>query len=287
MGFLVRWAILLDYLFLPMVIWLIGGSYLSAQFPGIPIGLWIVGFIVITTLLNILGIKVADKANYVLMAFQLLVIVFFVALSIGNVVSTSGAGGLVSSQPFVNDTANFATISASAAIAAYSFLGSTPSLPLPRRPSTRARPCHAPSCWHCPPPPHRAGGRRGGNLDEPGRAYNTLVGFGPDGGRLASYRKIHLFDAQGFGESEFIKPGPSTDPVVFGYGAGACWWIRWALWKLTLDWRPVCGRWKSRWRPWTESGSRSQCSGSEGCRNPGHLVKWCQKWHHDDCGEHR
>jgi predicted amidohydrolase len=47
---------------------------------------------------------------------------------------------------------------------------------------------------------------------------NTLVAFGPDGGRLASYRKIHLFDAQGFGESEFIKPGPSTAPVVFEHG---------------------------------------------------------------------
>jgi predicted amidohydrolase len=54
--------------------------------------------------------------------------------------------------------------------------------------------------------------------DEPGRAYNTLVAFGPDGGLLASYRKIHLFDAQGLGESEFIKPGQSTDPVVFEHG---------------------------------------------------------------------
>ncbi|MUU70541.1 carbon-nitrogen hydrolase family protein [Pseudarthrobacter sp. GA104] len=54
--------------------------------------------------------------------------------------------------------------------------------------------------------------------NEPERAYNTLVAFGPDGGRLASYRKIHLFDAQGFGESTFITPGPSTDPVVFVYG---------------------------------------------------------------------
>jgi putrescine importer len=122
-GFLVGWAVLLDYLFLPMVIWLIGGSYLSAQFPGIPIGVWIVGFIVITTLLNILGIKVADKANYVLMAFQLLVLVFFVALAIGSVVSANGAGGLASGQPFFNDTASFTTISAGAAIAAYSFLG--------------------------------------------------------------------------------------------------------------------------------------------------------------------
>lgn len=54
--------------------------------------------------------------------------------------------------------------------------------------------------------------------DEPGKAYNTLVAFGPDGGRLAFYRKIHLFDAQGFGESTFIKPGASTDPVVFEAG---------------------------------------------------------------------
>lgn len=122
-GFLVGWAVLLDYLFLPMVIWLIGGSYLTAQFPGIPIGVWIVGFIVVTTLLNILGIKVADKANYVLMAFQLLVLVFFVALATGNVVSANGTGGLASGQPFFNDTSSFATISAGAAIAAYSFLG--------------------------------------------------------------------------------------------------------------------------------------------------------------------
>ena len=78
------WAILLDYLFLPMVIWLIGGSYLHGAVPryshrGLDCRLH-----PITTLLNILGIKVADKANYVLMAFQLLVIVFFVALSIGT-----------------------------------------------------------------------------------------------------------------------------------------------------------------------------------------------------------
>lgn len=55
---------------------------------------------------------------------------------------------------------------------------------------------------------------------ELGQAYNTLVAFGPDGAQLAFYRKIHLFDAQGFGESTFIRPGPSTSPVVFD-AAGA------------------------------------------------------------------
>jgi predicted amidohydrolase len=56
---------------------------------------------------------------------------------------------------------------------------------------------------------------------KPGKAYNTLVAFGPEGSLLASYRKIHLFDAQGFGESTFIEAGPSTAPVVFEAG-GAC-----------------------------------------------------------------
>jgi deaminated glutathione amidase len=52
---------------------------------------------------------------------------------------------------------------------------------------------------------------------DPDRAYNTLVAFGPDGGLLASYRKIHLFDAQGFGESRFISPSPTTTPVAFAF----------------------------------------------------------------------
>ncbi|MUN63390.1 amino acid permease [Kocuria sediminis] len=122
-GFLVGWAVLLDYLFLPMVIWLIGASYLGAQFPGVPFAAWILGFVVITTVLNVLGIKVADKANYVLMAFQLLVLAFFVVLSIGSVVSAAGPGGLVSAEPFLNSTSDLGMVTAGAAIAAYSFLG--------------------------------------------------------------------------------------------------------------------------------------------------------------------
>ena len=122
-GFLVGWAIMLDYLFLPMVIWLIGGSYLQAQFPAVPMPVWILGFIVITSALNIIGIQIADKANLILMSFQILVIAFFVALSIASVVRTDGAGGLFSSGPFIGDGVGFVGIAGGAAVAAYSFLG--------------------------------------------------------------------------------------------------------------------------------------------------------------------
>ncbi|WP_441962712.1 APC family permease [Mycolicibacterium houstonense] len=122
-GFLTGWAVLLDYLFLPMVIWLIGAAYLDAQFPGVPGWLWVLAFIVITTVLNVVGIKVADKANYLLMAFQLLVIGLFVVLSVASVVRSSGAGGLVSASPLTGIGAGIGGVTAGAAIAAYSFLG--------------------------------------------------------------------------------------------------------------------------------------------------------------------
>jgi amino acid transporter len=122
-GFLVGWATMLDYLFLPMVIWLIGGSYLQAQFPAVPMPVWILGFIVITTVLNVIGIKVADRVNLVLMSFQILVIVFFVVLALADVVRTDGAGGLVSAAPFAGLDSGLTAIAGGAAIAAYSFLG--------------------------------------------------------------------------------------------------------------------------------------------------------------------
>ena len=122
-GFLVGWVVLLDYFFLPMVIWLLGATYLRAQFPDVPFWLWIVLFIAATTALNVLGIKVADKTNSVLMSFQVLVIAIFVVLSLRHVFTTSGAGALLSAEPFLNPSTTAAGVSAGAALAAYSFLG--------------------------------------------------------------------------------------------------------------------------------------------------------------------
>ncbi|TIC83006.1 APC family permease [Nocardioides sp. GY 10127] len=122
-GFLVGWAVLLDYLFLPMVIWLIGAAYLNAQFPGVPVGVWVVAYIVVTTALNVIGLKVADRANFVLMAFQLLVIVLFVVLCLAHVLGHGGGSALFSLAPFGGSGATFSGVTAGAAVAAYCFLG--------------------------------------------------------------------------------------------------------------------------------------------------------------------
>ncbi|BDN80773.1 Amino acid permease [Mycobacterium sp. 012931] len=51
---------------MPLVIWLIGGSYLQDRFPAVPFWTWIVGFAALTTVLNLIGLKVADRANFIL-----------------------------------------------------------------------------------------------------------------------------------------------------------------------------------------------------------------------------
>ena len=119
-GFIVGWTILLDYLFLPLVIWLIGASYLTNQFPAVPAWVWIVAFIVITSALNLVGLKVADKANLILMTFQVLILVLFVVLAVAHLVR--GSQTLVSATPFVG-AGGIGALAAGAAIAAYSFLG--------------------------------------------------------------------------------------------------------------------------------------------------------------------
>ncbi len=121
LGFLSGWLIQLDYFFLPMVAWLIGAAYLSAQFPGVPAALWILAFILVTTVLNVIGIRVAARANFLLMAFQLLVLGIFVALCIGYFVRGDSGASLWS--PFFNENTTPAAIAAGAALAAYSFIG--------------------------------------------------------------------------------------------------------------------------------------------------------------------
>jgi len=121
LGFLTGWLILLDYFFIPLVVWLIGAAYLSAQFPAIPQPVWILAFIVITTALNVIGIRVAASANYLLVAFQLLVLGIFAVLSIGYLLGGNTDATLVG--PFVGQDLTLAALAAGAAVAAYLFIG--------------------------------------------------------------------------------------------------------------------------------------------------------------------
>ncbi|MET3292179.1 APC family permease [Brevibacillus fluminis] len=123
LGFLVGWSVLLDYVFLPMVIWLIGSVYLQAAFPTVPTWIWIIAFIVITTAINMIGIQVTANVNFLMMLFQFLVILLFLIFSIYSLLHGKGMGTLFSADPFFNGQVPITTVLAGAAVACYSFLG--------------------------------------------------------------------------------------------------------------------------------------------------------------------
>jgi putrescine importer len=120
-GFMVGWALLLDYFFLPMVVWLIGAVYLKAEFPSVPTWVFLLGFIVLTTALNILGIKLTTRVNMGLMAFQMAVLVAFLILALKYLFGVDT--GVDLAAPFYNSETTFAAVSGGAALTAYCFIG--------------------------------------------------------------------------------------------------------------------------------------------------------------------
>jgi len=122
-GFMVGWAVMLDYVFIPMAIWLIGAAYFHAAFPSIPSWVFVLGFIIVTTSINCIGIKIGAQVNVVMVVLQLIVIAAFIAFSVRAVMHGIGTGTVLSISPFYNKNVPFSFVFAGAAIACYSFLG--------------------------------------------------------------------------------------------------------------------------------------------------------------------
>ncbi|MFD4422506.1 APC family permease [Agromyces sp. NPDC058484] len=120
-GFLSGWSLMLDYLFLPMINYLVIGIYLEAAFPAIPAWVFIVATIIVVTVLNIIGIVSVARANFVIIAVQAIFIVTFVVLAIASF----GGREVDAVAPLVGDGSveGVGVLFTGAAILCLSFLG--------------------------------------------------------------------------------------------------------------------------------------------------------------------
>jgi amino acid transporter len=120
-GFLAGWALMLDYLFLPLINYLLIGIYLEAAMPAVPAWVWILASIALVTVLNIVGIVQVARANFVIIALQVIFIVAFAIFGIGSL-----SGNQVDPlAPFTGDGSVDGTgvLFTGAAMLALSFLG--------------------------------------------------------------------------------------------------------------------------------------------------------------------
>lgn len=123
LGFVVGWALLLDYLLTPMITYLTIGLYLNAQFPAIPVWVGIVVPNLLVTILTIRGVRLSANTSNVFVLFGMVFIVLFCILSIKAAVGGTGIGHLLSTQPFVHAHVPFSAIMSGASLLCFSFLG--------------------------------------------------------------------------------------------------------------------------------------------------------------------
>jgi amino acid transporter len=120
-GFIAGWTLLLDYIFLPLLSYLLIGIYMSEYFPAIHAWVWVAGSIALVTFLNLIGIESITRVNWILVVMQLVFIIVFVALSIHNLSGQAQPVSLLA--PFHHEGFSVPLIMTGAAVLCLSFLG--------------------------------------------------------------------------------------------------------------------------------------------------------------------
>lgn len=80
-GFVAGWMAMLDYLLIPAVSYLFSGIALHALVPSVPAWVFTVMAFVLTTFLNLMGVRVAAIAGVLVVVAEIVVLVVFVALA--------------------------------------------------------------------------------------------------------------------------------------------------------------------------------------------------------------
>jgi amino acid transporter len=122
-GFLAGWAILLDYLLIPTLLYVTGAAALAAIVPAVPQWLWVVFFVVINTAVNLAGVEITAAANKLFLAGECLVLAVFLVL--GVIALARGVNGAHWSWDPLYNPHVFQTgvVFAALSVAALSFLG--------------------------------------------------------------------------------------------------------------------------------------------------------------------
>ncbi|MCU1550937.1 MAG: family permease [Glaciihabitans sp.] len=121
LGFMTGWALLLDYLLLPILSYVLIGQYMTAVLPAIPFWVWVVVSVLLVTILNYIGINIVTNVNLALVGAQIVFVVIFVISSIGYLSGNPKTVGLF--DPFFGKGADLPHLAAGGAILALAFLG--------------------------------------------------------------------------------------------------------------------------------------------------------------------
>ncbi|MGJ7922866.1 APC family permease [Neobacillus sp. LXY-4] len=123
-GFLVGWALLLDYIFSPIIAILTFGIFMNTEFPKVPVFVWIIIMNIVLALVNIIGIKSVASVSGLSVLIQIGFILLFCILTAKDVLTgNTAAESLFSLTPFFGEDVSFSAVFSGAALICFCFLG--------------------------------------------------------------------------------------------------------------------------------------------------------------------
>jgi amino acid transporter len=91
-GFVAGWSILLDYILVPALLYIVSGVAMTSFVPAVPVWVWVVGFIVLNTVINYFGIELTARVNKVMLVAELIVLAIFLVIGVVALASGEGRG---------------------------------------------------------------------------------------------------------------------------------------------------------------------------------------------------
>ncbi len=121
LGFVSGWAILLDYLLLPALLCVLSASAMTTIVPSVHAWMWVVFFVAVTAVTNLLGMNVTAKMNKYSLYIQLVILAVF--LTWAAVLVMHGQAHLTLDPFHPHGGASWSVVAGAIPVAAFSFLG--------------------------------------------------------------------------------------------------------------------------------------------------------------------
>lgn len=123
-GFFAGWAILLDYLLVPTLLYVFAAESMIGLFPGTPRWAWAILFVVVNTGINLAGIGSLKIANRLFLVIELAFVAIFIVIAVRAIQGQALPGVEWSATPLWNPAMISGPLLAAAlSIAVLSFLG--------------------------------------------------------------------------------------------------------------------------------------------------------------------
>jgi amino acid transporter len=122
-GFLAGWLILLDYILVPALLYIFGAVALRPLLPAVPDWIWLIAFVSVNAVVNLLGVQLTAQVNRYILLLELVTLALFIGFGLAALHSGAGAGGLTLRPVYDPAAFSIATVVGATSIAVLSFLG--------------------------------------------------------------------------------------------------------------------------------------------------------------------